>query len=381
MKVSTSVWVVAWSSLVFIGAAHAQGAAAGVVVPVAVPAAVAIPVGAVAAMPVVVPTQEVPAEAAPEAPAPVVVAPAVSAPAVVVPAVTTPVVVPVVTTPVVAATETAEPAGTVTTTALPPVAPPAAAPAAALVSPPAPDPKPGFNDPFATPSVTPLWSTGGSAPAAATVTAPPAPVEAGAAPLPISPQSPYGPQHRPRRPQDYQLGVGMMFGGGVTDFASPTVREMTGTGGAWDVRLVFGQREVLALETAYVGSAHYISASGLDTDAMLVSNGAEGVLRLNIPVIDHGSIIEPFGFVGLGWSRYELTQTAYNRSSISTVDNVMEVPYGAGLTMGSDGFLVDIRFTYRTTYYDNMMRLASSTTGDNMRLDSWSLGAHIGFEF
>ncbi len=90
----------------------------------------------------------------------------------------------------------------------------------------------------------------------------------------------------------------MMFGGGVTDFSSPTVRDMTGTGGAWDVRLIFGQREVLALETAYVGSAHYISALGLDNDAMLVSNGAEGVLRLNIPVIDHGSIIEPFGFVG-----------------------------------------------------------------------------------
>ena len=91
---------------------------------------------------------------------------------------------------------------------------------------------------------------------------------------------------------------------------------MTGTGGAWDVRLIFGQREVLALETAYVGSAHYISALGLDSDAMLVSNGAEGTLRLNIPVIDRRSImVEPFGFVGLGWSRYELTQTAYNRSS------------------------------------------------------------------
>jgi len=159
---------------------------------------------------------------------------------------------------------------------------------------------------------------------------------------------------------------------------------MTGTGGAWDVRLVFGQREVLALETAYVGSAHYISANGLDADAMLVSNGAEGVLRLNIPVIDHGSIIEPFGFVGLGWSRYELTQTAYNRSNITTAENVMEVPYGCGLTMGSDGFLVDIRFTYRATYYDQLMRAptsSGSTGGDSNRLNSWSLGAHIGFEF
>jgi hypothetical protein len=203
--------------------------------------------------------------------------------------------------------------------------------------------------------------------------------------MPISPQSPYELPHHPRRPEDYRLGVGMMFGGGITDFASPTIRDMTGTGGAWDVRLIFGQREVLALETAYVGSAHYISALGLDNDAMLVSNGAEGVLRLNIPVIDHGSIIEPFGFVGLGWSRYELTQTTYNHSNLTAGENVMEVPYGAGLTMGSDGFLVDIRFTYRATYYDNLMRVPTSSTastaGDSRRLDSWSLGAHIGFEF
>jgi hypothetical protein len=363
MKVTMSVGVLAWSSLVFVGVAHAQGAPAVV----AVPAAVVVPVGAIAAMPVVVPTQEVPAEAAPEAPAAVVAAPVVAAPVV---------VVPVVTSPAVATAATVEPVNTLAATAPPPVVVPDPAPAPAAQA------KPAFNDPFAAPSVTPLWSTGSSAPVAASATATPPPVELGAPPLPISPQSPYGSPHHPKRPQDYQLGVGMMFGGGVTDFASPTVREMTGTGGAWDVRLIFGQREVLALETAYVGSAHYISANGLDSDAMLVSNGAEGVLRLNIPVIDHGSIIEPFGFVGLGWSRYELTQTAYNSSSISTVDNVMEVPYGAGLTMGSDGFLVDIRFTYRATYYDNMMRLASATnSGDNMKLDSWSLGAHIGFEF
>jgi hypothetical protein len=52
--------------------------------------------------------------------------------------------------------------------------------------------------------------------------------------------------------------------------------------------------------------------------------------------------------------------------------------------MGSDGFLVDIRFTYRATYYDQLMRAptsSGSTGGDSNRLNSWSLGAHIGFEF
>jgi hypothetical protein len=362
MKVSTSIWVAALASWGFAGAARAEGGAAVVAAPV-----VAIPVAAVAATPVVVPTQEVLGEAGP-AEAPVAVVPAVVAPVV-----AAPVVVPIIANPVVAASATVEPAGTVSAVAPPPVAAPAAAPA------PAPASRDGLADPFATPSV---WSTNGSQPAAA-ATAPA--VESSAAALPIAPQSPYpGSGHyHPRRPEDYRLGVGMMFGGGITDFASPMIRDMTGTGGAWDVRLIFGQREVLALETAYIGSAHYISALGLDQDAMLVSNGAEGTLRLNIPVIDHGSIIEPFGFVGLGWSRYELTQTAYNRSNITTAENVMEVPYGCGLTMGSDGFLVDIRFTYRATYYDQLMRTptSSGSTGGDNRLNSWSLGAHIGFEF
>ncbi len=359
MKVSTSVWVAALASWICVGVAHADGAAAVV----ATPAVVAVPVAAVAATPVVVPTQEVVAEAAPaEAPAAVVAS--------------APVVIPVVQIPVVATTATAEPAATVSAVAPPPVVAPVAAPAAPA---PAPASRDSLADPFATPAVTPLWTTNGTQPAGVSTSS-----TATMEPMPISPQNPYEPHHHPRRPEDYRLGVGMMFGGGITDFESQSVREMTGTGGAWDVRLIFGQREVLALETAYVGSAHYISAAGLDNDAMLVSNGAEGALRLNIPIIDHGSIIEPFGFVGLGWSRYELTQTAYNRSNLTTAENVMEVPYGAGLTMGSDGFLVDIRFTYRSTYYDQLMRVpssASSTTGDSQRLNSWSLGAHIGFEF
>jgi hypothetical protein len=366
MKVSTSVWVAAMASWICVGVAHADGAAAVV----ATPAVVAVPVAAVAVTPVVVPTQEVAAETAlAEAPA-AVVAPAVVASA--------PVVIPVLQSPLVAVTATAEPAATVSAVAPPPVVAPVAAPAAPAPAP-APASRDGLADPFATPAATPLWTTNGTQPGGMSTSS-----TATTAPMPLSPQDPYGPHHHPRRPDDYRLGVGMMFGGGITDFESQSVREMTGTGGAWDVRLIFGQREVLALETAYVGSAHYISAAGLDNDAMLVSNGAEGALRLNIPIIDHGSIIEPFGFVGLGWSRYELTQTAYNHSNITTAENVMEVPYGAGLTMGSDGFLVDIRFTYRSTYYDQLMRVpssASSTTGDSQRLNSWSLGAHIGFEF
>ena len=131
------------------------------------------------------------------------------------------------------------------------------------------------------------------------------------------------------------------------------------------------------------GSAHYISALGLDNDAMLVSNGAEGTLRLNIPVIDYGSIIEPFGFVGLGWSRYELTQTTYNRSNITTAENVMEVPYGAGPDHGL-GRLPGRHPVHLSRDVLRSAHARAHVVGRDWRRqppEQRSLGAHIGFEF
>jgi hypothetical protein len=63
------------------------------------------------------------------------------------------------------------------------------------------------------------------------------------------------------------------------------------------------------VEAAYIGNARNIDALGLDGNARLISNGAEGALRL-----EHSDReLEPdvadrtFGFVGLGWSHYNVT--------------------------------------------------------------------------
>jgi hypothetical protein len=198
-------------------------------------------------------------------------------------------------------------------------------------------------------------------------------------PMPFTPHSHYVSRKYARDPEDYQLGVGLMVGGGVTDFTHSTIRDLTATGGSWDARLIFGVREVLALEAAYVGSARDISARGLSNQATLVGNGAEGVLRLNIPVIQGRSLIEPFGFAGIGWSRYQVTKSAVNNSNVGNDDDVLEIPYGAGLLIGYGGFLADARFTYRATYYNDLLRAAGDP--NNGRLDSWAIAGHIGFEF
>lgn len=170
-------------------------------------------------------------------------------------------------------------------------------------------------------------------------------------------------------------GGGLFLGGGFEDFAHSNMRSMTGGGGYWSARFVAGMRHVLGVEAAYIGSARTIDALGLDGNARLFSNGAEGALRLNIPMVSANqmSLVEPFGFVGLGWSHYNVTNTNVNTSDVASSDDVMTLPVGGGFAFGYGGFVADARFTYRKTYFNNLV--------PGQTLDTWGVGGQIGFGF
>jgi hypothetical protein len=170
-------------------------------------------------------------------------------------------------------------------------------------------------------------------------------------------------------------GGGLFVGGGFEDFTSDNLRNMTGSGGYWSARIVGGMRRIVGLEAAYVGSARNIDTLGLDRDARLISNGAEGAVRLNIPIVSWNqmSLIEPFGFIGLGWSHYNVTNTNINTSDVASSDDVMTMPLGGGLTFGHGPVMADARFTYRKIYNNDLV------TGRS--LDTWGVGGQIGFGF
>jgi hypothetical protein len=171
-------------------------------------------------------------------------------------------------------------------------------------------------------------------------------------------------------------GGGFFVGGGFEDFTNNSLRSMTGSGGYWSARIVGGMRQILGMEAAYVGNARTIDALGLNGNARLISNGLEGALRLNIPIVSWSqrSLIEPFGFVGLGWSHYNLVNANVNVSNVASSDDIVTMPFGGGLAFGYGGFVADARFTYRKTYYNNLV-----TGGGD--LDSWGAGGQIGFGF
>jgi hypothetical protein len=178
-------------------------------------------------------------------------------------------------------------------------------------------------------------------------------------------------------PAYWRAPVGMAFlvGGGFQDFSNGTLRNMTGDGGYWNARVLSGTRQIIGVEAAYVGDARSISGLGLSSDARLMSNGLEGALRLNLPLAQGPSLLEPFAFVGLGWAHYQVSGNNAAISGIASSDDVMTVPFGAGLELAYRGFMADARFTYRRTYDNNLL----GPGGGN--LSNWGVGGLIGFEY
>ena len=177
-------------------------------------------------------------------------------------------------------------------------------------------------------------------------------------------------------------GVYGFVGGGVSNFTQPEAAGATAPGGYWDARVGVGTRSVLGAEVAYVGSARDIAALGLANDAALISHGVEGVARLNVPITPENTtvLIEPYTFGGVGWNRYNIFSNSPNTSSIDDVDNVMTVPVGVGMAFGFSGVTLDTRATYRHALGSELMG-SSTSSFDSASLNSWGLGAALGFEF
>jgi peptidoglycan-associated lipoprotein len=205
------------------------------------------------------------------------------------------------------------------------------------------------------------------APAPVAEEAPPPPMEeVPAAPAPEKKQRPLS-----------RVGVGAALGGGVTGFTDQEARDFTDPGGSWEARLSFGTRTPVAFEAAYIGSAQNVEALGLDSDAVLVGNGAEGTVRVNILQMR----VQPYVFGGLGWTHYNVSDSSTATSSIRDSDDILEVPFGVGLSFRvAQSLLLDLRGTGRAAFYENMFDAAVASNKE-ARLHSWNVGGRIGWEF
>jgi outer membrane protein OmpA-like peptidoglycan-associated protein len=172
-------------------------------------------------------------------------------------------------------------------------------------------------------------------------------------------------------------GFAMLLGGGFEDFTHDVAKNTTGNGGSWNARVVVGTNSIIGLEAAYVGGARQLRPLGLSTNSNLVNNGAEAALRLNIPVRMGRTLIEPFGFAGIGWQHYYITNYANNVTAdvSQRSDDTMTVPLGGGIAIAYEALMLDVRGSWTPTYYNQLYQSQSGA------LDHWGVGGNLGFVF
>lgn len=182
------------------------------------------------------------------------------------------------------------------------------------------------------------------------------------------------------------IGVSTIIGGGVTGFTDKTMRNTTSdVGGLWDFRLTIGSHVPLALDLSYVGSATNINGLPTGRKGTLVGTTAEAALRYNmLPHLPW----TPYIFAGVGWQRYDVTQTnvSLSDSGMNDHDNLLEFPLGGGLAYRMAGFVFDLRGTFRATTDQDLVLtrpvLASSPTSDDFAaMHTWEASAALGYEF
>ncbi|HXJ23913.1 MAG TPA: OmpA family protein [Polyangia bacterium] len=203
---------------------------------------------------------------------------------------------------------------------------------------------------------------------------PPPPV----VPAPLPPAQPYTDVYPAEQGRSYlsPVGFGLIVGGGYTDFTNSQLRNTTNAGGSWDARFILGLKSVVGAELAYVGSTQQLTPLGLSSTSYLTSNGAEGVVRLNVPIIRGMTLIEPFGFAGVGWSHYSVSH--YNSTVLAdytSVDDIMTVPVGGGLAFATHALMLDVRGSWTQTYYNNIL------PGVPGALNHWGVGGNVGVAF
>ena len=219
----------------------------------------------------------------------------------------------------------------------------------------------------------------GTGPAVAQMEVPPVtPVE----PVEPMPAAVPPPPPLPRWASGY--GWAIMAGGGYTDFTNGNMRDVTNGGGTWDARFIGGTNSIVGFEAAYVGTARSINTLGVTANnPALVSNGLEGNFRLNAPIRRGASLFEPYGYVGLGYQHFNVSNYNSNTQALSSFsassDDTMTVPVGGGFAYAYKAFIADVRAGWTAVYYDNMLNTGLQNA--NGALNHWNVGSQIGFMF
>lgn len=185
----------------------------------------------------------------------------------------------------------------------------------------------------------------------------------------------------PALPWYERVGIGLSLGGGVDDFVSDALREVTSLGGSWNIRATIGTRARVAGEVSYIGAAQSIDAPFLDGDAVLVGNGLQAAVRVDV-LTTHG--LRSFVYGGAAWRHYDLLDVALTSRTARDADDddVFEVPVGIGIAGHAGGLIAELRAEYRPAWGSDLV--PALARGDDALFgdaDRWGVTGNLGLEF
>jgi hypothetical protein len=125
---------------------------------------------------------------------------------------------------------------------------------------------------------------------------------------------------------------------GGEGFVTSELRDRVHFGAAWTTRLSMGSPKGVRIELAYVGSLQPVAPA---EGSALLGTGLLGTVRVNVAPWA-SDVLEPFVYLGGGWSRFSVR----DRESAATLvasDNIVQMPFGAGLAARFGRTVVDIR--------------------------------------
>ncbi|NVB79960.1 MAG: outer membrane beta-barrel protein [Kofleriaceae bacterium] len=177
-----------------------------------------------------------------------------------------------------------------------------------------------------------------------------------------------------------EIGVGVTVGGGVTGFTDAAMRDVmrNDAGGLWDLRASIGTHTPIGLDISYLGTAASLQTLDGSENGTLIGTTVEGAIRYN--VLPHFEW-NPYIFAGMGWQRYDVTNTKFAQSDtgLRESDNLVEFPMGAGLSYRDrSGLVVDLHGTFRAAGDSSLL---TEQSGDNVQLHTWEASGAIGYEF
>lgn len=180
-----------------------------------------------------------------------------------------------------------------------------------------------------------------------------------------------------------RVGFGLSLGGGVDDFVAGGLRGMTSLGGSWNVRATFGTRSVVGGEVSYFGAAQSITAPFVDDDAVLVGNGVQAAVRVDV-LSTHD--VRSFVYGGAAWRHYDLLDVELTGPAAREADddNVFEVPVGIGIAGYAGSLTADVRAEYRPGWGSDLVPLLDPSDDDDAFIgdaDRWGVTGNIGLEF